>query len=67
MNPEKWRRFRWSMSTGLVLMTWFLFRKDVFDDRSFVTLSIVFLSYLGIGAATYVFWKRLPGDSRWMQ
>ena len=55
------------MSTGLVLMTWFLFRNDVFDDRSFVTLSIVFLSYLGIGAATYAFWKRLPGDSRWMQ
>ena len=47
-------------------MTWFLFEKGVFEDRSFVTLGIVFLSFLAIGAATYVFWKRLPEDSRWM-
>lgn len=67
MNPEKWRRFRWSISIGLIFMTSYLFGKGVFDDRSFVTLSIVFLSYLGIGAATYVFWKSLPGDSKWMQ
>ena len=40
-------------------MTWFLFQKGVFDDRSFVTLGIVFLSFLAIGAATYVFWKKL--------
>jgi len=67
MNPEKWRRFRWSIFTGLIFMTWFLFKKGVFDDRSFVTLGIVFLSFLAIGAATYAFWKKLPKDSRWMQ
>jgi hypothetical protein len=48
-------------------MTWFLFRKGVFDDRSLVTLGIVFLSFLAVGAATYVFWNKLPDDSRWMQ
>ena len=48
-------------------MTWFLFKKGVFNDYSFVTLAIVFLSFLAIGAATYMFWKKLPDDSRWLQ
>jgi hypothetical protein len=47
-------------------MTSFLFKKGVFDDRSLVTLGMVFLSFLAIGATTYVSWKKLPDDSRWM-
>ena len=67
MSRERWARFRWTMVVFAAISIMSLSKKGVFDEFSYATILIVLVSYAAVGFFAYLFWKKLPDDSRWLR